>query len=209
MRNTWIQEQAKRQFGLNLKKARKASGKSVKECSEVLGISKKRYEAFEMGEEIPSLPVLESVSFYFDFPIEFFFTGESTYLKKREKVEQNLERFITQMSPRLILDNRRSIRYRGVYAFYRLGGKRYFYLYYDMRKSPRDLPRDFITLLSPDGQIEVEEFGFIFLVPDTPDRSIISLNFSVPGYEPLPTEKPLSCSLRRRYRPRRHIRERG
>ena len=143
---------------------------------------------------------------YFNTP-----SGEAVYQVscKVTSTNKNLERFITQMSPRLILDNRRSIRYRGVYAFYRLGGKRYFYLYYDMRKSPRDLPRDFITLLSPDGQIEVEEFGFIFLVPDTPDRSIISLNLSVPGYEPLPTEKPLSCSLKRRYRPRRHIRERG
>ncbi|MCD6378446.1 MAG: hypothetical protein J7L99_06320, partial [Planctomycetes bacterium] len=145
---------------------------------------------------------------YFNTP-----SGEAVYQVscKVTSTNKNLERFVTQMQmlPKVMLDNRDQYPFRGVYAFYRLSGKRYFYLYYDMNNPPKDLPEDFIALFSPEGQIEVEEFGFIFLVPSTPDRSIISLNFSVPGYEPLPTEKPLSCSSRRRYRPRRPIRERG
>ncbi|RLF43638.1 MAG: hypothetical protein DRN29_09800 [Thermoplasmata archaeon] len=116
-----------------------------------------------------------------------------------------LYRFIGQMVPKVMLDNRDLYPFRGVYAFYRLSGKRYFYLHYDMNKTPERLPEDFIALFSPDGKSEVEEFGFIFLVPDMPERSITSLNLSIPGYESLPTEKPLSCSTKRRYRPmRRH-----
>lgn len=87
-------DQKSKEFGLFLKKARKASGLTIKDCSEALGLPKKRIEAFEKGERIPSIPVLESFAFYFDVPLEYFFTGDSTLFQKREKVEQNLKRFI-------------------------------------------------------------------------------------------------------------------
>ena len=125
-----------------------------------------------------------------------------------KSTDNKLYNFISRISPKVMLDNRDQYPFRGVYAFYRRGGKRYFYLHYDMNRTPDRLPEDFIALFSPSSQGEVEEFGFIFFVPDRPERSIISLNLSLPGYETLPTEKPLSCSSRRRYRPRRHIRER-
>ena len=88
------QDQKNKEIGLYIRKARKASGVSIKECGEALGIDRKQIEAFEKGETIPSVPVLESFSFYFDVPLEYFLTGDSNLFTKKDKVEQNLKRFI-------------------------------------------------------------------------------------------------------------------
>ncbi len=114
--------------------------------------------------------------------------------------EKQLQETLKRISPKLVLDNHKAYPWKGVYAFYNTGGKSYVYLYYNMGKAGRHLPDDFTAIFTPSAKNMVEEFGFIFLVPDTPERSITSLDLSLPGYDALPTVKPLSCSLRRRRR---------
>lgn len=57
-------------------KARKASGKTTRDCATMLGISHKRYLQIESGKIIPSLPEIEMLAYYFDLQPEHFFQDE-------------------------------------------------------------------------------------------------------------------------------------
>ena len=57
----------------NLSFAREACGKTVKECSLMLGIPTSRLKNYEKGKYVPSLPELETLSFLFRIPILAFF----------------------------------------------------------------------------------------------------------------------------------------
>ena len=52
-----------------LEKAREASGKSLKEISDLLGIPSSRLKNYEKGKYIPSLPELESISYIYRIPL--------------------------------------------------------------------------------------------------------------------------------------------
>ena len=53
----------------NLEKAREASGKSLKDISDLLGIPSSRLKNYEKGKYIPSLPELESISYIYRIPV--------------------------------------------------------------------------------------------------------------------------------------------
>ena len=53
----------------NLEKAREASGKSLKDISNLLGIPSSRLKNYEKGKYIPSLPELESISYIYRIPV--------------------------------------------------------------------------------------------------------------------------------------------
>ena len=57
----------------NLATARELSGKTIKECSTLLGIPTSRLKNYEQGKYVPSLPELESLSFLFRIPLSTFF----------------------------------------------------------------------------------------------------------------------------------------
>jgi len=61
-----------KKLGLLIYDARLSANKSEKECSEAMGITLKRYRAFESGYMPPSLPELESLAYYFKVPLEHF-----------------------------------------------------------------------------------------------------------------------------------------
>jgi transcriptional regulator with XRE-family HTH domain len=52
-----------------LRIAREASGKTVPECSRLLGISTSRLRNYESGRLVPSLPEIESLSFIYNVPL--------------------------------------------------------------------------------------------------------------------------------------------
>jgi len=73
----------------NLTIAREACGKTVKECSLLLGIPTSRLKNFEMGKYVPSLPEIEALSFLYRIPIIAFFQEDSVrdYIHLPENVQ--------------------------------------------------------------------------------------------------------------------------
>lgn len=63
-------------IGLHLRDARVASGKSMKELGDVIGISSGTISSIERGVNSPSLPELELLSFYLGTPITHFWGDE-------------------------------------------------------------------------------------------------------------------------------------
>ncbi len=59
-----------------LKLAREARGKTIKECSLLIGVSSSRVRGYEEGKYVPSLPEIESLSFFFDVPLNAIFNPE-------------------------------------------------------------------------------------------------------------------------------------
>lgn len=63
-------------IGLHLRDARLASGKSMKELGEVIGISSGTISSIERGSNSPSLPELELLAFYLSTPINHFWSEQ-------------------------------------------------------------------------------------------------------------------------------------
>jgi transcriptional regulator with XRE-family HTH domain len=55
-----------------LKDARRAAGRSKAECAQILGLSKRAYNAYEQGRRSPSLPELETLSYFLQIPLTHF-----------------------------------------------------------------------------------------------------------------------------------------
>ena len=79
----------------NLSNARDLSGKTVKECSLLLGIPTSRLKNFEKAKYIPSLPELENLSFLYRFPVSVFFkeNGVANFIHspKGDQIKKLLE----------------------------------------------------------------------------------------------------------------------
>ena len=56
-----------------LKLARELSGKSIKESSQLLGLPTSKLRNYEEGKYIPSLPEIESLSFFYNIPLAAIF----------------------------------------------------------------------------------------------------------------------------------------
>ena len=59
-----------------ISKARQAAGKTIRECADALGIPIKRFNRLEAGQEIPSLPEVEMLAFFFELPPRVFLSEE-------------------------------------------------------------------------------------------------------------------------------------
>lgn len=64
------------QLGGRLRTVREATGLSLAACAQVMGVSEEQYQAFEHGEESPSLPQLEAFAYTVEFLPETLFEGE-------------------------------------------------------------------------------------------------------------------------------------
>jgi transcriptional regulator with XRE-family HTH domain len=84
-----------KKLGVLIRDARIATGKSLKECAEAIGITNSRMSAYERGEKSPSLPELEALAFYLGVPTRHFWGKESRTDDSEQRVESiNLERLI-------------------------------------------------------------------------------------------------------------------
>jgi transcriptional regulator with XRE-family HTH domain len=66
-----------KKLGVLIQDARLANQKSVTECAESIGVSESRFEAFELGEDTPSLPELEILAYYLQVPFDHFWGQNS------------------------------------------------------------------------------------------------------------------------------------
>lgn len=65
-------------IGTLLRDARQSCGRSLEECAAAIGVSTQQYEAFELGEQMISLPELELAAFALDIPLDRFWEERST-----------------------------------------------------------------------------------------------------------------------------------
>lgn len=65
-----------KKLGVLMRSARRASGKSLEECANAIGIPISQLEAYELGEQAPSLPEIEMLAFFLQVSLEYFWGNE-------------------------------------------------------------------------------------------------------------------------------------
>lgn len=66
-----------KKLGVLIRDARLATRKSVEECAEALGVTSAEFEAFELGEKAPSLPMLEVLAFFLGVSLDHFWGSKA------------------------------------------------------------------------------------------------------------------------------------
>jgi transcriptional regulator with XRE-family HTH domain len=66
-----------RKLGLLIRDARLASRKSIPECASAINITPGIFRAYEEGRKSPSLPEVEALAYYFQMPIQRFWSKEA------------------------------------------------------------------------------------------------------------------------------------
>lgn len=74
--------------GVLLRDARQNAGRTLAECASILRISIDQFEAWELGEDTPSLPQLELAAYFLGVPISHFW-GATTYEQERVDHDEN------------------------------------------------------------------------------------------------------------------------
>lgn len=78
-----------KKLGVLIRDARTFACRSLSECAETLGLPQAAYEAYEMGEQSPSLPELELLSYYFGVPLEHFYGNQ--LLERNHRFKENVD----------------------------------------------------------------------------------------------------------------------
>ena len=65
-----------KKLGVLIRDARTHARRSIKECSDAVGITSGIFRAYEEGRKSPSLPELETLVYYLDLPIDHFWSRE-------------------------------------------------------------------------------------------------------------------------------------
>jgi transcriptional regulator with XRE-family HTH domain len=78
-----------KKLGVLMRDARLASGKSLSEAAQAIGIQPADLEAYEMGEKVPSLPEVELLAFSLDVPVSHFWGN--TAISETEGSENKLQ----------------------------------------------------------------------------------------------------------------------
>ena len=81
-----------KKMGVLLKVARTRKGESKKTCGEVIGVSSRTIGKYESGEKSPSLPELEVLAYFLDFPLENFWEDTAPDNQDRMESLKNLEK---------------------------------------------------------------------------------------------------------------------
>lgn len=89
-----------KKLGVLVRNARAAGGKTVEECAAAMGVSPAEFQAFEIGEQSPSLPQLELLAYYLNLPLEQFW-GRSMLAVQPPKDDVNPQRLV-QLRQRMI-----------------------------------------------------------------------------------------------------------
>jgi len=66
-----------KKLGILIRDARLASRRSTKDCAAAINVSNGVFKAYEEGRKAPSLPELETLAYYFELPIDHFWSNES------------------------------------------------------------------------------------------------------------------------------------
>lgn len=83
-----------KKLGVLIRDARISSGRSAAECAQALGISAEAFEAYEMGENAPSLPELEVLAYTLDIPLDHFWGDNVLSTGDAYKRQLNVKRVV-------------------------------------------------------------------------------------------------------------------
>lgn len=78
-----------KKLGVLMRDARKACGESLEECANAMGISAKKLEAYEFGENPPTLQEVEMLAYRLRIPLEHFWGNET--LKREDGKESQVD----------------------------------------------------------------------------------------------------------------------
>jgi transcriptional regulator with XRE-family HTH domain len=78
-----------KKLGVMIRDARLASGKSLPECARAVGVDPARFEAYELGENSPSLPEIELLAYFLEIPLEHFWSRVT--LTRNDKTGKRFE----------------------------------------------------------------------------------------------------------------------
>ena len=77
-----------------IRAARLAAGKEIMESAQAIGVSSEKFEAFETGEDSPSLPEFEALACFLDVPLEQFWSDQVNLPVKSTDNEFNVGQVI-------------------------------------------------------------------------------------------------------------------
>lgn len=84
----------KKKLGVLIMDARLATGRTVAECAHVLGTSQQTFQAYEQGDESPSLPELETLAYFFNIPVSHFSGSTAISNGAQQAKKEKLHRVI-------------------------------------------------------------------------------------------------------------------
>jgi transcriptional regulator with XRE-family HTH domain len=80
-----------RMVGVLLRDARTNAGRSIEGCAQVLKISPQEVEAWEYGDNAPSLPQLELLAYYLGVPVSHFWGSETLEASQEKAIDAQTE----------------------------------------------------------------------------------------------------------------------
>lgn len=83
-----------KKIGLMILDVRKAADKELVDCAKALGITTKRFKAYESGTLSPSLPELEALAFICNVPLEHFWDPDSILSQKSKDEQEKIDQFL-------------------------------------------------------------------------------------------------------------------
>jgi transcriptional regulator with XRE-family HTH domain len=83
-----------KKLGVLIRDARQATGKTVKECAEAVGVPPATFRSYERGTKSPSLPQLEIFSYFLNVPLDHFWGSEAISEKPPPTSQLQVENLI-------------------------------------------------------------------------------------------------------------------
>lgn len=84
-----------KKLGVLIMNARQVSGKSQEECAAAIGVSPETFAAYELAEQSPSLPELETLAYFLKLPLDHFWGRETISTKQKEPESIPAKRLIS------------------------------------------------------------------------------------------------------------------
>ncbi len=91
-----------KKLGILIKDARLTAGKSIDDCSRMIGVSSEKIEAFEMGNHAPSLPELETLAYFLDVPLTHFWGHHSLSARRPESEDIGMLQRLVPLRTRIV-----------------------------------------------------------------------------------------------------------
>lgn len=90
-----------RKLGLLIYDARNSKRRTIEDTARATGIPASKLQEYEKGNQSPSLPELEALAYYFDLPLDHFWSAVSLSEQTAEETIQQAER-LRQLRDRMI-----------------------------------------------------------------------------------------------------------
>jgi transcriptional regulator with XRE-family HTH domain len=81
-------------IGTLIRDARQLKGRSLEDCAQVIGVPAGQFEAYELGDQMISLPELELAAYYLDVPLDHFWEKDPAVAPEYPKEFSNREQLM-------------------------------------------------------------------------------------------------------------------